>query len=83
MQLCNICFNVNNVFVHITDKRTPSRPLGEVKLRRAKLVVRWMTTCEASVMKATFLFSYDYIITIITIITIILLLIIISTSFIS
>ena len=62
MQLCNICFYVNNVFVHITDKRTPSRPLGEVKLRRAKLVVRWMTTCEASVMKAIFLFSYYYII---------------------
>ena len=81
MQLCNICFYVNNVFVHITDKRTPSRPLGEVKLRRAKLVVvRWVTTCEASVMKATYLFSYYYII---TIITIILLLIIISTSFIS
>ena len=80
MQLCNICFYVNNVFVHITDKRTPSRPLGEVKLRRAKLVVRSVTTCEASVMKATFLFSYYYII---TIITIILLLIIISTSFIS
>ena len=77
MQLCNICFYVNNVFVHITDKRTPSRPLGEVKLRRAKLVVRSVTTCEASVMKATFLFSYYYII------TIILLLIIISTSFIS
>ena len=60
MQLCNICFYVNNVFVHITDKRTPSRPLGEVKLRRAKLVVRSVTTCEASVMKATFLFSYYY-----------------------
>ena len=77
MQLCNICFYVNNVFVHITDKRTPSRPFDEVKLRRTKLEVRSVTTCEASVMKATFLFSYYYII------TIILLLLIISTRFIS
>ena len=58
MQLCNICFYVNNVFVCITDKRTPSRPLEKVKLRLAKLVVRWMTTCKALVMKAIFLYYY-------------------------
>ncbi len=40
------------VFGHITDKRTPSRPLGEVKLGRARSVVRWVTTCEALVLKA-------------------------------
>lgn len=43
------------VFGHITDKRTPSRPLGEVKLRRARLVVRWVTTREARVLKAQLL----------------------------
>ena len=41
-----------DVFGHITDKRTPSRPLGEVKLRRAGPVVRWVTTREAPVLKA-------------------------------
>ena len=45
-----------DVFGHITDKRTPSRPLGEVKLRRAGPVVRWVTTREAPVLKAHFLF---------------------------
>ena len=65
MWLYKISFSVNNVFVLITDKRTPSRPLRKVKLRRAKLVVRWLTTCEASVMKATLLFSYYYNFTII------------------
>ena len=45
---------VTNVFGHITDKRTPSRPLGEVKLRRAGPVVRWVTTREAPVLKAQF-----------------------------
>ena len=48
-----------NVFVHITDKRTPSRPLGEVKLRRARLVVRWVTTCEARVLFAFYLLGVD------------------------
>ena len=41
-----------DVFGHITDKCTPSRPLGGVKLSRAWLVVRWVTTCEAQVLKA-------------------------------
>ena len=45
-------FSHIDVFGHITDKRTPSRPLGEVKLSRAWLVVRWVTTCEAQVLKA-------------------------------
>ena len=45
---------MTNVFGHITDKRTPSRPLGEVKLRRAGPVVRWVTTREAPVLKAQF-----------------------------
>ena len=49
-----------DVFVHITDKRTPSRPLGEVKLRRARPVVRWVTTCEARVLKALFFISLSY-----------------------
>ena len=50
---------LTNVFGHITDKRTPSRPLGEVKLRRAGPVVRWVTTREAPVLKAQFfLFSH-------------------------
>ena len=44
----------SNVFVHIMDKRTPSRPLGEVKLRRPGPVVRWVTTREAPVLKANF-----------------------------
>ena len=43
---------VTDVFGHINDKSTPSRPLGEVKLVRARLVVRWVTTCEARVLKA-------------------------------
>ena len=47
------CMKVrHNVFGHINDKSTPSRPLGEVKLVRARLVVRWVTTCEARVLKA-------------------------------
>ena len=47
----NMCALID-VFGHITDKRTPSRPLGEVKLRRAGPVVRWVTTREAPVLKA-------------------------------
>ena len=47
---------LNDVFGHITDKRTPSRPLGEVKLRRAGPVVRWVTTREAPVLKAPIFF---------------------------
>ena len=47
------------VFGQINDESTPSRPLGEVKLVRARLVVRWVTTCEARVLKtfSFFLFS--------------------------
>ena len=48
-----------NVFGHINDKSTPSRPLGEVKLVRARLVVRWVTTCEARVLKAHLVFYFD------------------------
>ena len=47
-----------DVFGHITDKCTPSRPLGEVKLSRAWLVVRWVTTCEAQVLKAVDNFAF-------------------------
>ena len=52
----NMCALID-VFGHITDKRTPSRPLGEVKLRRAGPVVRWVTTREAPVLKAL-IFSF-------------------------
>ena len=54
----NVILNTD-VFGHITDKRTPSRPLGEVKLRRAGPVVRWVTTREAPVLKAH-LFCFCY-----------------------
>ena len=51
---------LTNVFGHITDKRTPSRPLGEVKLRRAGPVVRWVTTREAPVLKAPIFFPTQH-----------------------
>jgi hypothetical protein len=54
----NMCALID-VFGHITDKRTPSRPLGEVKLRRAGPVVRWVTTREAPVLKAL-IFSFAF-----------------------
>ncbi len=40
------------VFGQISDKSTPSRPLGEVKLARAGSVIWAVRTCEAPVLKA-------------------------------
>ena len=39
MTLYCIHFPRTNVFVHINDKHTPSRPLGEVKFVRVELVL--------------------------------------------
>ena len=39
MDLYTIIFPITNVFVHINDKHTPSRPLGEVKFVRVELVL--------------------------------------------
>ena len=37
---------------------TRSRPIAEVKLLRARLVIRWVTTCEARVLFVLIFFNF-------------------------